>query len=93
MCAVACTMPVFALGGQHEKESDFSKALGCDFKGKLRLGTYAAAIPLAFWMPFLSLALIACVALCWIAPDRRFSVDRQPAPESLKCPSSPASTI
>ena len=72
MCAIAYTMLVYALVGQHGKDSSFAKALGSDLKGKLSLGSYALAIPLAFWMPILSLILIAVVALMWVVPDRRF---------------------
>jgi uncharacterized membrane protein len=33
---------------------------------------YAAAIPLAFVRPWMSLALYVAVALTWFVPDRRF---------------------
>lgn len=73
MCAISYTLLVIALVAQHGKDSAFARALGSDFKGKLSMGTYVLAIPLAFWAPLLSLALIAAVALYWIVPDRRFS--------------------
>ncbi len=73
MCAIAYTLLVLALVGQHGKDSDFARALGSDIKGKVSLGAYVAAIPLAFWMPAVSLLLIAGVALLWVVPDRRFS--------------------
>ena len=72
MCAIAYTILVYALVGQHGKDSSFAKALGSDLKGKLSLGSYVLAIPLALWMPILSLILIAVVALMWVVPDRRF---------------------
>ena len=73
MCAVAYSLLVIALLGQHGRDSAFARALGSDMKGKISLACYAAAIPLAFWQPVLSLAFIAIVALIWIVPDRRFA--------------------
>ncbi len=73
MCAVAYTLLVDALLGQHGRDSAFARALGSNLMGKVSLGCYVAAIPLAFWQPLLSLALIAVVALIWIVPDRRFA--------------------
>lgn len=73
MCAVAYTLLVFALMGQHGKDSAFAKALGSDLKGKVSLACYLAAIPLAFWMPLVSLLFMAIVACIWIVPDRRFA--------------------
>jgi uncharacterized membrane protein len=46
-------------------------AVGSDWKGKLSLALYAAAIPLAFRWESLSLALYVAVALLWLMPDRR----------------------
>ena len=52
---------------------DFSLALalGRDWKGKLSLLIYVAAIPLAFVNPRISNALYIVVALWWVVPDRR----------------------
>lgn len=73
MCAVSYTMLVYSLLGQHGRESDFAKALGSDRKGKVSLACYGLSIPLAFVLPWLSMALITVVAVIWIVPDRRFS--------------------
>jgi uncharacterized membrane protein len=73
LCAVAYTLLVWALLGQHGKNSDFAQALGPDNKGKISLGIYVLSIPLAFVHAGLSLALFALVALIWIVPDRRFA--------------------
>ena len=56
----------------HGQDSLLAKALGNDFKGKVSMVLYAAAIPLAFWRPWLALAIYALVALWWLVPDRRF---------------------
>ena len=47
------------------------KAIGGDWKGKLSLVLYAAAIPLAFWWHWISLGLYVFGALLWLIPDRR----------------------
>ena len=72
MCAVAYTLLVFSLVGQHGEDSDFARALGSDLKGKLSLASYVAALVLAFWQPLVSLVLIGLVAIAWVVPDRRF---------------------
>ena len=46
-------------------------AIGKDWKGKLSLATYLAAIPLAFASPWIASGLYAAVALVWLVPDRR----------------------
>jgi uncharacterized membrane protein len=72
MCAVAYTILVRQLAGQHGPESEFTKALGSDRKGKLSLLLYVLSIPLAFVSTIISLMLILAVAIIWFVPDRRF---------------------
>jgi uncharacterized membrane protein len=48
-----------------------ARALGSDIKGKISPLLYAAAIPLAFVLPWLSIAIYVLVALLWLIPDRR----------------------
>ena len=52
-------------------DSILKKAVRGDWKGKLSPVLYAAAIPLAFWRQWISLALYVIVALLWLIPDRR----------------------
>jgi uncharacterized membrane protein len=52
-------------------DSMLKKAIGSDWKGKLSPVLYAAAIPLAFWWPWISLSLYVVVAVLWLIPDRR----------------------
>ena len=47
---------------------------GGDLKAKLSVLVYVLAIPLAFFMPVLSCALYALIALLWIVPDRRIEL-------------------
>jgi uncharacterized membrane protein len=46
-------------------------ALGSDWKGKLSLIIYLAAIALSFVSQWIACALYAVVALIWLVPDRR----------------------
>ena len=52
-------------------DSKLARAVGSDVKGKKSIVLYAAAIPLAFVQPALSMALYVLVALIWLIPDRR----------------------
>jgi TMEM175 potassium channel family protein len=52
-------------------DSILKKAVQGDWKGKLSPALYAAAIALAFWWKWISLALYVLVALLWLIPDRR----------------------
>lgn len=73
MCAVAYKILIVNLIGHHGKDSEFAKALGMDFKGKVSQTFYVAAIPLAFMNQWIALALMAIVAGIWFIPDRRFA--------------------
>lgn len=52
-------------------ERTLARAVGRDLKGKLSPAIYAAAIPIAFLAPWISLAFYVAVALMWFIPDRR----------------------
>ncbi|MBK6767787.1 MAG: DUF1211 domain-containing protein [Ardenticatenales bacterium] len=71
MAAVAYFILTRALLAGHERDSALATALGRDFKGKISLAIYAAAITLAFAAPWASCALYALVAIIWLVPDRR----------------------
>jgi uncharacterized membrane protein len=60
-----------ALVARHGAKSAIAIALGRDFKGKLSVGLYTAAIALAFVNPWISVAIYATNAIIWIVPDRR----------------------
>ncbi len=51
--------------------SVLATAIGRDWKGKLSLAAYLAAIPLAFVSSWIALGLYAAVAVAWLIPDRR----------------------
>ena len=52
-------------------ESILKKAIGRDLKGKISPILYAAAIPAAFYQPWIAGGIYVFVALMWLVPDRR----------------------
>jgi uncharacterized membrane protein len=71
MAAVAYFILVRAIIAVHGRDSALAKAVGRDWKGKIPLAAYAAAMALAFVNPWISCALYVAVALMWLIPDRR----------------------
>jgi uncharacterized membrane protein len=55
----------------HGEDSPLAVALGRDYKGKLSLGLYAAAIVLSFVNTWIALAIYGAIAVVWFAPDPR----------------------
>jgi uncharacterized membrane protein len=73
LCAgIAYYILTRVLLASHPRDSLLAKALGSDFKGKISVVIYAAAIPLAFVQTWIALTLYVVVALMWLVPDRRF---------------------
>jgi uncharacterized membrane protein len=60
-----------ALVAVHGRESAIATALGEDVKGRISIGLYLLAIPLAFVGPLVSCAIYVLVAVMWLVPDRR----------------------
>jgi uncharacterized membrane protein len=52
-------------------DSKLAKAIGDDLKTKLSLSGYAVAILMAFYRPWMAIALYILIALVWFVPDRR----------------------
>jgi len=52
-------------------DSKLAQAVGSDVKGKLSMGMYAVAVPLAFVRPWIALVLYVIVATMWFVPDKR----------------------
>ena len=69
--AVAYFILTRALVSHHGMDFAVAKALGKDFKGRVSVACYAAAIPLSFVSPWLACALYVLVAVMWLIPDRR----------------------
>jgi uncharacterized membrane protein len=71
MCGAAYTVLARLLVAHHGPDSTLSRAFGKDYKGKISVALYIAAILLSFVDPRLSLAIYVFVALLWFIPDRR----------------------
>jgi uncharacterized membrane protein len=72
MAAIGFTLLVLALvAANGGKDSALAQALGRDFKGKISVVLYGAAIALAFVRASVAEALYVVVALIWLIPDRR----------------------
>ena len=73
LCA-ACAYYILTrvLLATHGPDSLLARALGRDFKGKISIVIYVAAILLAFANPWIACGLYALVAAIWLCPDQRF---------------------
>jgi uncharacterized membrane protein len=70
-CAIAFYILSHVLILDHGRDSVIATAYGRDLKGKLSIAIYAAAIVLAFYAPWMAIALYVLVAVIWLVPDRR----------------------
>jgi uncharacterized membrane protein len=71
MAAIAYYILQCLIVAQQGSDSLLAAAIGRDWKGKLSLVLYLAAIPLAFVNPWIANGLYVFVALMWFVPDRR----------------------
>jgi uncharacterized membrane protein len=71
MPAIAYTILQTAIVALHGRDGMLAKALGRDFKGKISVVLYLAAIALSFAAPWAAQAIYVGVALMWLVPDRR----------------------
>jgi uncharacterized membrane protein len=71
MAAIAYTILEMLLIAHHGPDSRLARALGSETKGKVSMALYAAAIPLAYYNQWLSVAIYVSVALLWLVPDPR----------------------
>ena len=71
LAGVAYFILTRTLIGLHGEDSTLATALGSDFKGRISVLIYAAAIPLAFVRPWIAFAIYVFVAVLWLVPDRR----------------------
>src|SRR6185295_8549232 len=67
--ACAYFILVHALLAHHGKNSVLSTAIGSDFKGKISIVIYVAAILLSFVNPLYACMLYVVVAIMWLIPD------------------------
>ena len=71
MAAIAYTILQTTIIAHEGRSSKLREAVGGDFKGKLSIASYMAAIPLAFVRSWIAIGLYIFVALLWLVPDRR----------------------
>jgi uncharacterized membrane protein len=70
--AIAYYILARSLVKHHGQDSPIATALGADFKGKISIGIYVAAIVLTLLVhPMAGTALYALVAVMWLVPDTR----------------------
>jgi TMEM175 potassium channel family protein len=55
----------------HGRQSTIATALGRDFKGKISVVLFLAAIPLAYVSSWIACGVYFSVAIIWLIPDRR----------------------
>jgi uncharacterized membrane protein len=71
LAAIAYWLLQQAIIAAQGPESVLQRAVGSDWKGKLSPVFYLLAIPSAFFVTGISMALYVGVALLWLIPDRR----------------------
>jgi TMEM175 potassium channel family protein len=71
MAAIAYVVLERAIIAREGRNSLVAQAVGGEWKGKLSLVLYVAAIPLAFVSSWIASALYIFVALLWLIPDPR----------------------
>jgi len=75
MAAIAYVILEHAIIAKEGRDSLVAQAVGREWKGKLSLVLYVAAVPLAFVSSWIASGLYAFAALLWLIPDRR--IERQ----------------
>jgi uncharacterized membrane protein len=71
LAAIAYVILQNAIIAAQGEGSKLKTAVQRDVKGKISLAFYVLALPMAFMMPWISIALYVAVALTWLVPDRR----------------------
>lgn len=71
LAAIAYSILQTTIVLHHGSNGKLREAIGNDAKGKASLVAYVLAIPLAFFMPWASIAIYVLVGLMWLVPDRR----------------------
>ena len=78
MCALAYTVLQKTIILSQGKESAIAQAIGAGRKEKISLASYLLSIPMAFYSPWISGALLFAVAGLWFVTDKR--IERQLTP-------------
>jgi uncharacterized membrane protein len=73
MAAIGYELTQRAIIACNGADSKLAQAIGADRKGKISLALYVIAIPMAFYLQWVSIALYVAVILLWLIPDRRIA--------------------
>jgi uncharacterized membrane protein len=71
MAAISYSLLQNAILAHCDANQKLRDAIGHNYKGKASLVLYLAAVPLAFWNQWVSVAIYIIVALMWLVPDPR----------------------
>jgi uncharacterized membrane protein len=71
MAAIAYYILSRTLIRHHGRDSALATAVGNDFKGRISIVFYVAAIGISFWNRWAALGIYVLVAVMWLIPDRR----------------------
>lgn len=71
LAGIAYSILTKSLIAHHGKDSRLAISIGKDWKGRVSVGIYAVAIPIALQRPWLACACYVLVAVMWLLPDRR----------------------
>ena len=71
MCAIAFNLLSSAFIASEGRDSKLARAYDKNYKGKISLAFYLAAIGVSFFSNWLALALYGAVAVIWFIPDSR----------------------
>jgi len=74
MAAIGYMLLERALISCNGPKSTLAKAVGHDLKSKISFGIYTIAIVLAFYQPWIAIALYIANAAAWFLPDRRIEL-------------------
>lgn len=73
LSAIAYFLLTQALLTLHPAGSRLAVAIGSDRKGRLSAVAYVAGIVVAFFEPWVAIAIFVGVAIAWLVPDRRIA--------------------
>ena len=74
LAAASYMLLEWALIACNGSDSPLAAAVGSRWKERISLAAYIAAIALAFWQPFVSIAIYVAISLAWFLPDRRIEM-------------------
>jgi uncharacterized membrane protein len=74
MAAASYFLLEWALIACNGPDSPLAAAVGSRLKEMISLAAYVTAIVLAFWQPWIAIAIYIAISLAWFLPDRRIEM-------------------